>query len=61
MARCTHAEKVRQGHETDPDGSPKVVEHEQDEIENTIQQLGSNGTSSSKIGMILRDRYGVRM
>jgi len=31
----------------------------QEEIENTIQQLASGGKSSSDIGMILRDRYGV--
>ena len=30
-----------------------------DEIENTIQQLAASGTSTSKIGMILRDRHGV--
>ncbi len=30
-----------------------------EEIETIIQQLGSSGTSSSRIGMILRDRYGV--
>lgn len=30
-----------------------------EEIENTIQQLASQGSSSSKIGMVLRDRYGV--
>lgn len=30
-----------------------------DEIENTILQLANQGKSSSEIGMILRDRYGV--
>lgn len=30
-----------------------------DEIENTILQLANQGKTSSEIGMILRDRYGV--
>lgn len=30
-----------------------------EEIENTVQQLAPQGKSSSEIGMILRDRYGV--
>ena len=38
---------------------PKWSNTNKDEIENTIQQLGIAGNSSSKIGMILRDRYGV--
>jgi len=38
---------------------PKWSNTNKDEIENTIQQLASSGTSSSRIGMILRDRYGV--
>ncbi len=38
---------------------PKWSNTNKDEIENTIQQLGMTGTSSSKIGMIMRDRYGV--
>src|SRR4030066_1303431 len=37
---------------------PKWSNTNKDEIENTIQQLGLSGNSSSKIGMILRDRYG---
>lgn len=38
---------------------PKWSNTNKDEIEDTIQQLATSGTSSSKIGMILRDRYGV--
>ena len=38
---------------------PKWSNTNKDEIESTIQQLATSGTSSSKIGMILRDRYGV--
>jgi small subunit ribosomal protein S15 len=60
MARM-HTRKKGQAGSTKPIRTepPKWSNTNKDEIENTIQQLGSNGTSSSKIGMILRDRYGV--
>lgn len=60
MARM-HTRKKGQAGSTKPIRTepPKWSNTNRDEIENTIQQLGSNGTSSSKIGMILRDRYGV--
>ena len=38
---------------------PKWSNTNKEEIENTIQQLASQGKSSSEVGMILRDRYGV--
>ncbi len=38
---------------------PKWSNTNKEEIENSIQQLASQGKSSSEIGMILRDRYGV--
>lgn len=38
---------------------PEWSNTNKDEIENTIQQLAGQGKSSSEIGMILRDRYGV--
>ena len=60
MARM-HTRKKGQAGSTKPIRTepPKWSNTNKEEIENTIQQLGSNGTSSSKIGMILRDRYGV--
>ncbi len=38
---------------------PKWSNTNKEEIENTIQQLASQGKSSSEIGMTLRDRFGV--
>ena len=38
---------------------PKWSNTNKEEIENTIQQLASQGKSSSEAGMILRDRFGV--
>ncbi len=38
---------------------PKWSNTNKEEIENTIQQLATQGKSSSETGMILRDRYGV--
>ncbi len=38
---------------------PKWSNTNKEEIENTIQQIASQGKSSSETGMILRDRYGV--
>lgn len=38
---------------------PKWSNTNKEEIENIIQQLASQGKSSSEMGMILRDRYGV--
>lgn len=38
---------------------PKWSNTNKEEIENTIQQLATQGKSSSEVGMILRDRYGV--
>lgn len=38
---------------------PKWSNTNKEEIENTIQQLASQGKSSSETGMILRDRFGV--
>lgn len=38
---------------------PKWSNTDKEEIENTIQQLASQGKSSSEIGMTLRDRFGV--
>ncbi len=38
---------------------PKWSNTSKEEIENTIQQLASQGKSSSEIGMTLRDRFGV--
>ena len=60
MARM-HTRRKGQAGSTKPIRTepPKWSNTNKDEIENTIAQLGSNGTSSSKIGMILRDRYGV--
>ena len=60
MARM-HTRRKGQAGSTKPIRTepPKWSNTNRDEIENTIQQLGSNGISSSKIGMILRDRYGV--
>ena len=60
MARM-HTRKKGQAGSTKPIRTepPKWSNTNKDEIESTIQQLGSTGTSSSKIGMILRDRYGV--
>ncbi len=38
---------------------PKWSNTNKEEIENTIQQLATQGRSSSEIGMVLRDRFGV--
>ncbi len=38
---------------------PKWSNTNKEEIENTIQQLASQGKSSSEMGMTLRDRFGV--
>jgi len=38
---------------------PKWSNTSKEEIENTIQQLASQGKSSSEAGMTLRDRFGV--
>lgn len=38
---------------------PKWSNTNKEEIENTIQQLASQGKSSSETGMTLRDRFGV--
>jgi len=38
---------------------PKWSNTSKEEIENTIQQLASQGKSSSEMGMTLRDRFGV--
>ena len=38
---------------------PKWSNTNKEEIENTIQQLASQGKSGSEIGMTLRDRFGV--
>ncbi|MCZ7392100.1 MAG: 30S ribosomal protein S15 [Candidatus Methanoperedens sp.] len=38
---------------------PKWSNTNKEEIENTVQQLATQGRSSSEIGMVLRDRYGV--
>ena len=60
MARM-HTRKKGQAGSTKPIRTepPKWSNTNKDEIESTIQQLATSGTSSSKIGMILRDRYGV--
>ncbi len=38
---------------------PRWSNTNKEEIENTIQQLATQGRSSSEIGMVLRDRFGV--
>jgi small subunit ribosomal protein S15 len=38
---------------------PKWSNTNKEEIESTIQQLATQGRSSSEIGMVLRDRFGV--
>ncbi|PWB54740.1 MAG: 30S ribosomal protein S15 [Candidatus Methanoperedenaceae archaeon] len=60
MARM-HTRRKGQAGSTKPIRTepPKWSNTNKDEIENTIQQLGIAGNSSSRIGMILRDRYGV--
>ena len=60
MARM-HTRRKGQAGSTKPIRTepPKWSNTNKDEIENTIQQLGFGGNASSKIGMILRDRYGV--
>src|SRR3989304_1020714 len=38
---------------------PKWSNTSKEEIENLIQQVASQGKSSSEVGMVLRDRYGI--
>lgn len=60
MARM-HTRRKGQAGSTKPIRTepPSWSNMNRDEIENTIQQLAASGTSTSKIGMILRDRHGV--
>lgn len=60
MARMHTRRKGKSGSKrpirTEP---PKWSNTNKEEIESTVQQLASQGKSSSETGMILRDKYGV--
>ena len=38
---------------------PKWVKYKKKEVEDLVVKLGKEGNTSSKIGMILRDQYGI--
>ncbi len=60
MARM-HSRKHGSSGSTRPMDStkPKWVEYDKDEVKKLIEKLTKEGNSDSKIGIILRDQYGI--